>query len=198
MIYINLLYNAIKENNYLAVKFILDECKIDINNIDEDGITPLLKCAYLKCENIQILEILLNKGADPNYINDNNKVPIIYYYKKNKDIVNLLVKYGAYVDIVNREIYVNKLINNVISIKEDTNNSINSINRQIKDYYGSRIMNTINIIEEYIKNDNYIKDNALYIDFVNYKDKENSDDEINEQIKEIEKKLKEIKTIETG
>lgn len=81
----NLLLNAINENNYNIVKFLLDNGeKIDMR----DSLTIIKNC-----KNDKILDLLLESGIDLSY-NENNNIPIIHYYKYNEDMIKILLKYN--------------------------------------------------------------------------------------------------------
>ncbi len=61
-----MLGKAIRDNNLEAVKVLL-ECGVNVNRYDWRGVTPLFEAC--ECVHVEIVEILLIKGADPNVLN---------------------------------------------------------------------------------------------------------------------------------
>ncbi|WP_341907505.1 ankyrin repeat domain-containing protein [Fluviicola taffensis] len=69
----------------------------NINQLTDTGDTPLMSA--IRNEYIQIIAILLENGADPNFCNKQGFYPIHFAtQKQNMEIVKLLVKYGAQID----------------------------------------------------------------------------------------------------
>ena len=95
--YINLI-NAIENNNPIKVKEYLNDDTKNINALNKNGISPL-HIAVIN-GNLEIINYMLNKGANPNITSLHKKqTPLHYAYifksiKTNK-IISLLLKYKA-------------------------------------------------------------------------------------------------------
>ena len=94
----NILINAIENNDIKKVKELLNKEVSNINLLNKNGITPL-HIAVIN-GNLEIINFMLEKGANPNIKSFNKKqTPLHYAYifkniKANK-IKNLLIKYKA-------------------------------------------------------------------------------------------------------
>ncbi|MBP6237636.1 MAG: ankyrin repeat domain-containing protein [Saprospiraceae bacterium] len=88
---LNLIYNNKIEELLKVAK------NINLNQLTDTGDTPLL--AAIRDENVDVVEILLNNGADPNFCNSKGWFPLHFATQKNNmEIVKLLVKFGAMID----------------------------------------------------------------------------------------------------
>lgn len=84
------LFYAVQKNYAEAVKLLLDQDDILVDQKDNDGNTPLKKACYDGHRNIAVL--LLNKGADVNAKNNEDFSPLWDSVKENHpDIVKLLL-----------------------------------------------------------------------------------------------------------
>ena len=94
----NILINAIENNNLKKVKELLNKDVSNINLLNKNGISPL-HIAVIN-GNLEIINFMLEKGANPNITSLNKKqTPLHYAYifkniKSNK-IKNLLIKFKA-------------------------------------------------------------------------------------------------------
>lgn len=91
------LLNAIKVKDIVAVRTLIDK-GVDINHEEYVSTTPLLTC--LKYYDPKIFELLLENGADPDFVYlPKIKHPLfIAVLNNNLDAVQKLVKYGAKVN----------------------------------------------------------------------------------------------------
>jgi ankyrin repeat protein len=88
---LNIIYNNKIEELKQVVK------SIQLNKLTDTGDTPLM--AAIRDENIKIIDVLLNNGADPNFCNKGGWYPLHFAtQKQNMEIVKLLVKHGAKID----------------------------------------------------------------------------------------------------
>jgi len=108
----NILYYAIDncQNNYFKTIELLIDNGADINGHHSKLLeTPLHKlCARIK-PHIDVITMILEKGAEVNAINISGKTPIFYCsFNYSVELLNLLVKYGADINIVDK--YKNTLL----------------------------------------------------------------------------------------
>ena len=81
---------AVEQNNYEAVKVLLNDDDIQVDKKTRNGWTPLLKACLTRYLNIAVL--LLNKGADVNSQNNQGLSPLLDAVQKNHpDVVKLLL-----------------------------------------------------------------------------------------------------------
>lgn len=82
-----------------TVKYLLESTDIDVNHINNLGWTALLEAIILGNggkDHIEIVNLLLKHGADPNIADKNGVTPLEHAREKNyKEIENLLIKAGA-------------------------------------------------------------------------------------------------------
>ncbi|MCB2340656.1 ankyrin repeat domain-containing protein [Clostridium estertheticum] len=108
----NILYYAIDncQNNYFKTIELLINNGADINAHNSDLLeTPLHKlCARIK-PHIDVITMILKKGAKVNAINISGKTPVFYCsFNYSVELLNLLVEYGADINI--RDKYKNTLL----------------------------------------------------------------------------------------
>ncbi|MBW9153060.1 ankyrin repeat domain-containing protein [Clostridium estertheticum] len=108
----NILYYAIDncQNNYFKTIELLINNGANINAHNSDLLeTPLHKlCARIK-PHIDVITMILKKGAKVNAINISGKTPVFYCsFNYSVELLNLLVKYGADINI--RDKYKNTLL----------------------------------------------------------------------------------------
>ncbi|MBU3186975.1 ankyrin repeat domain-containing protein [Clostridium estertheticum] len=108
----NILYYAIDncQNNYFKTIELIIDNGADINAHNSDLLeTPLHKlCARIK-PHIDVITMILKKGAKVNAINISGKTPLFYCsFNYSVELLNLLVKYGADINI--RDKYKNTLL----------------------------------------------------------------------------------------
>jgi len=96
---------VIKEKEYTGMIEFLYSHGVNINQCDEEGVTPLL----LACEegNEEVVETLLRLGADPKVANSVNGFSALHYAAQNENcdgqFIRLLLKCGADVNAVTKE-----------------------------------------------------------------------------------------------
>ena len=78
---INPFAHAANINNFQLVKFFLENCDVEIDVKDKLGNTALIYAADKG--NLEIIEYLINKGADVNFQNDQGLTPIMKSAEKN-------------------------------------------------------------------------------------------------------------------
>jgi len=108
----SILYYAIDncQNNYFKTIELLVNKGVDINSHHSKFLeTPLHKlCARIK-PHIDVITMILEKGADVNAINISGKTPVFYCsFNYSVELLNLLVKYGADINIKDK--YKNTLL----------------------------------------------------------------------------------------
>ena len=92
------IFAAIRLNNIRALNDHISS-GIDLNTINEDGSTPLHRAiegdlnAERKTVNLEIIRLLIDKGADVNVKDDNENTPL--HLSTNKNIAELLISNGA-------------------------------------------------------------------------------------------------------
>lgn len=93
-----LLWFATLHGSPEAVRYLLDELKIDPNAAREDGVTPLMVASSQGFETI--VDLLINAGADVNAMDLQNTTALINAAEHGSTmIVSLLLHYGAHVNI---------------------------------------------------------------------------------------------------
>ncbi len=134
--------------NIEAVKKALRD-NIKINEIKKDKKTPLGEACYQGY--LTIVELLLNRGADPNFQDGEGMFPILYASKRNvitsQEIIKVLVSKGAKLNVVDSE--GNTILHLVAShfleqtpSKADVD-SIEKTLEEYKTYYQKAYVNTI-------------------------------------------------------
>lgn len=108
----NLLYYAIDncQNNYFKTIELMINNGADINAHNSELLeTPLHKlCARMK-PHMDVILMILKKGAKVNAVNISGKTPVFYCsFNYSVDLLNLLIEYGA--DINTRDKYKNTLL----------------------------------------------------------------------------------------
>lgn len=98
------------ENNYLETIDLLINSGIDINSHHSKFLeTPLHKLCARAVPHIDIITVLLEKGAEVNAINISGKTPVFYCnFSYSVELLNLLIKYGADINIKDK--YKNTLL----------------------------------------------------------------------------------------
>lgn len=85
------LHFAVEHNAYYAIIELLKIDNIDINALGEFDQTPLHRAVI--GGNLDIIKLLIEKGADPFMVDEKNESPLDYAKdEKNLDIVNYLTK----------------------------------------------------------------------------------------------------------
>ncbi|WPC44227.1 ankyrin repeat domain-containing protein [Clostridium sp. JS66] len=98
------------ENNYFETIKLLMNSGIDINSHHSKFLeTPLHKLCARAVPHIDIITILLEKGAKVNAVNISGKTPVFYCnFSYSVELLNLLIKYGADINIQDK--YKNTLL----------------------------------------------------------------------------------------
>ncbi|OUM65276.1 hypothetical protein PIROE2DRAFT_7737 [Piromyces sp. E2] len=134
---------AINRQNFKLVKLLVEN-GADVNGKDINGLTALYYTIFLNKKYINIVEYLLNHGANINEIINNQNETVLFYAVKysNETIVKLLVDNGADINHKNKDnniplgtvTYKNKganffemLINKNVNFEELNKNNGNSI-----------------------------------------------------------------------
>ena len=94
---------ASKTSSVQLVKALI-ECGADTNVSDNNGATALEHA--IRYDNSKIVKLLLLHGADPNTLTVNNKATLLHdaiAHGANVDIIESLIKYGAYVNKRNQD-----------------------------------------------------------------------------------------------
>ena len=124
------LFQQIEKNNVKKVSEIL---KIDISQINEyntDGLTPLHLGVING--NIQIINLLLEKGANPNALSlSKSRSPLhfcyIYQNQNKEEIIKVLISHGAKPNIKDIK---NRKPSDYLNINSNSSNSNNSIHKK--------------------------------------------------------------------
>ena len=146
----NALFNLIRTNNIQKFEEIIKENKSLINKLNNNGLS-LLHILVIK-NNIKLIELLLNNGADVNIKSLKKKrtpLHFAYIYQKNEsnELINLLLKYGAKEDILdndNKKPMEYKKNLNKIKENNDRDNKVKKIKitkERKKDGYKGNIYN---------------------------------------------------------
>ena len=146
----NALFNLIRTNNIQKFEEIIKENKSLINKLNNNGLS-LLHILVIK-NNIKLIELLLNNGADVNIKSLKKKrtpLHFAYIYQKNEsnELINLLLKYGAKEDILdndNKKPLEYKKNLNKIKENNDRDNKVKKIKitkERKKDGYKGNIYN---------------------------------------------------------
>jgi len=98
------------QNNYFEIIELLINIGVDINNHHSKFLeTPLHKLCSRMTPRIDVITMLLEKGAEVNAINISGKTPVFYCsFNYSVELLNLLVKYGADINIKDK--YKNTLL----------------------------------------------------------------------------------------
>jgi len=98
------------QNNYFEIIELLINIGVDINNHHSKFLeTPLHKLCSRMTPRIDVITMLLEKGAEVNAINLSGKTPVFYCsFNYSVELLNLLVKYGADINIKDK--YKNTLL----------------------------------------------------------------------------------------
>ena len=163
------LINSIECNNIKKIIEYLEKDKVNINKLNEKGLSPL-HIAVIN-GNLEIINILLKNGADPNIKSLNKKqtpLHLAYIFKSlaTNEIINLLIKYNSnpnIEDIYNKkphEYYLkykesNEVENTLSNEIENDNDEIIEIGKDIQiDSEHKNKRNYINNIDSYNENKN--------------------------------------------
>ncbi|AYD40205.1 hypothetical protein D4Z93_06600 [Clostridium fermenticellae] len=99
------------ENNYVdTIKLLIESDNVNINSHKSKfSETPLHRLCARANPYINLVELLLKKGADVNAVNISGKTPIFYCsFNYSCELLNLLVKFGA--DVNAKDKYGNTLL----------------------------------------------------------------------------------------
>lgn len=91
-----LLHQAIRKGDYVKIKELLQERKVDVEAEDDFERKPLYIAALDK--QVQVAKILLDYGADPNALSHGNTALEMAACQGNMEILKLLLNKGATVD----------------------------------------------------------------------------------------------------
>ncbi len=93
------LIKAVQGGEIAEVKRLLEEGKVNINDLNQDGYTPLMWAA--KFEKLDIVNLLLRKGAEVNIKNSSGETALMMV--KNPKVIEALVAKGADVNAKDHE-----------------------------------------------------------------------------------------------
>jgi len=97
----NMLWEAIKKNDYRGIREALEDFHAQINFMDENGETPLLRACRTH-KKATIIKFLIEKGAQVNVQDKNGEAPLTWPCLSNDtEIIKLLVDNGADTNIRN-------------------------------------------------------------------------------------------------
>jgi len=112
-----LLHWAVIENNELLLNYLLNIKSININLRDKFGNTPLYYAVKFRRENI--IERLINAGADPNIRGQNNLSPYDLSQRINLNIGMIyLIKYRYYNNRIDKNINIKFLYDKAVVSKK--------------------------------------------------------------------------------
>ena len=95
------IYYTVRENKYLTTKYLIEECKLPINEKDIYGQTPIYYCC--REGHLKLCELLLEKGANIN--NDDNYEQNCLFYairEGHYEIVNYLIEKGININKIDK------------------------------------------------------------------------------------------------
>ena len=96
------LYYTAREGLYLTSKYLIEECKVPINEKDVYGQHPI----YYACRegHLNVCELLINEGADINLEDKYGQTCVFYAIRQGHyDIVNYLLKHGLNVNKIDKK-----------------------------------------------------------------------------------------------
>lgn len=100
ILYIDTLPNFCIYFNHIQTFILLLRAGVDINLVDNKGLTPLMKCAEVG--NKEILELLILMGADINIKNESGDTALSIAIKnKNKECTDILINSQAHLNCIN-------------------------------------------------------------------------------------------------
>jgi len=152
---------AIKKGNISIIKILLQKFNINVNEINSEGDTPILSLIksdkYKVKEKEEIVNKLIEKGCDINFVNKESKSSLIYAINK------------SYV-------YITKLLlNNGATIDRESENFLNELNQFGLNIYNDDITITFDSMESLIKN-NQLKKFKWLIDYFDVNEKNSKGD----------------------
>jgi ankyrin repeat protein len=156
------LMEAINNNNYEVIKYLIDNCNIDTSITDDNG-SIFLHCLPFYSFDKNVLKYLFDKTDYKSYINQMNNyldTPLDCIYKsfeykrieeckKDLDLINFLRSYGAKVN--NTKIRDIILFSNNLEFLEDKLKNINDINKINED--GLTILDEVRLNDKNPLND---------------------------------------------
>ena len=92
---LNLMHFAIR--NQKVCQILLEEYKVNPNQLSDDGLTPILRA-----DDSEVLTLLLKNGARPNDVDKYGNSPLHHSSYKNPDNVVVLLNFGANPNLKNR------------------------------------------------------------------------------------------------
>ncbi len=101
-----ILHDLVKEDDFIGLQSLLNpelqkDLKININETDGNGDTPLIKACLQSKPNIKIIKLLIQKGAKVDLLNRSNETPLILACRPSTDIkiIIFLIQNGADVNV---------------------------------------------------------------------------------------------------
>jgi len=149
---------AIKKGNVSIIKILLQKFNINVNEINNEGDTPIISIIksdkYEIKEKEEIVNKLIEKGCNINFIDKESKSSLIYAINK------------SYV-------YITKLLlNNGAIIKEESKNSLNKLNQLGFNIYNCDIKITFDTMDSLISK-NELEKFKWYINYFDINKKNN-------------------------
>ena len=96
------LLQAAERGNVDLIRGVLSNFMVDINFMTESNTSPLI-IAACGAGNIHVVQILLDRGAEPNIANNKGRTPLLYAASEShKDVVQLLLDRGAEPNMTNQ------------------------------------------------------------------------------------------------
>lgn len=115
LLHAGFLHDAIATNDLQKVKAVVENNKnIDLDETDDEGSTPLYTAAQM--DNFEILEYIMNQGADPNKTDSNGWTPLhvlvlratqcgLFFNKYNDNFFNpikYLIEHGSSINLITK------------------------------------------------------------------------------------------------
>ena len=92
------IWTAAGDGDLLKVKFFIDTGAYGVNQVDDNGYSPL--SAAISYNHLQVAKFLIEKGADVNLESDNGLVAL--FYAETVESAKILIENGANIHVLDR------------------------------------------------------------------------------------------------